>query len=80
MTELHRIRQERGQPVQSFLTNLKSKVRQCDMKLTCSNAATAISTYMKVLNKFVVPTGYCVGCGNKRHKNICYLNARVPHL
>jgi hypothetical protein len=38
-TELHRIRQEPGQPVQSFLTNLKSKARQCDMRLTCSNVA-----------------------------------------
>ena len=37
MTELHRIRQDPGQPVQSFLANLKSKARQCDMKLTCSN-------------------------------------------
>ena len=36
-TKLHRIRQEPGQPVQSFLANLKSKARQCDMKLTCSN-------------------------------------------
>ena len=36
-TELHRIRQEPGQPVQSFLAKLKSKARQCDMKLTCSN-------------------------------------------
>ena len=36
-TELHRIRQELGQPVQSFLAKLKSKARQCDMKLTCSN-------------------------------------------
>ena len=33
-TELHRIRQEPGQPVQSFLANLKSKARQCDMRLT----------------------------------------------
>ena len=36
-TELHRIRQESGQPVQSILANLKSKARQCNMKLTCSN-------------------------------------------
>jgi hypothetical protein len=36
-TKLHRIRQEPGQPVQSFLANLKSKARQCKMKLTCSN-------------------------------------------
>jgi uncharacterized membrane-anchored protein YhcB (DUF1043 family) len=36
-TELHRIRQELGQPVQSFLANLKSKARQCNMKLVCSN-------------------------------------------
>jgi hypothetical protein len=36
-TELHRIRQEPGQPVQSFLANLKSKARQCEMKLTCTN-------------------------------------------
>jgi hypothetical protein len=33
-TELHRIRKEPGQPVQSFLANLKSKARQCDMRLT----------------------------------------------
>ena len=36
-TELHRIRQEPGQPVQSFLANLKSKARQCDMRLACTN-------------------------------------------
>jgi hypothetical protein len=36
-TELHRIRQEPGQPVQSFLATLKSKARQCEMKLTCAN-------------------------------------------
>jgi hypothetical protein len=36
-TELHRIRQEPGQPVQSFLANLKSKARQCERKLTFSN-------------------------------------------
>ena len=39
VTELHRIKQEPGQPVQNFLANLKSKARQCDMKLTCSNVA-----------------------------------------
>ena len=33
----HSIDQEPGQPVQSFLAKLKSKARQCDMKLTCSN-------------------------------------------
>jgi hypothetical protein len=36
-TELHRIRQEPGQPVQSFLANLQSKARQCNMRLTCTN-------------------------------------------
>jgi hypothetical protein len=36
-TELHRIRQEPGQLVQSFLANLKSKARQCHMRLTCTN-------------------------------------------
>jgi hypothetical protein len=36
-TELHRIRQKPGQPVQSFLANLKSKARQCDMRLSCTN-------------------------------------------
>ena len=36
-TELHRIRQEPGQPVKSFIANLKSKARQCEMKLTCTN-------------------------------------------
>ena len=36
-TELHRIKQKPGQLVQCFLANLKSKARQCDMKLTCSN-------------------------------------------
>jgi hypothetical protein len=36
-TELHRIRQEPGQPVQSFVANLKSKARQCEMKLTYTN-------------------------------------------
>ena len=37
ITELHRIRQESGQPVQSFLAALKSKARQCEMKMICSN-------------------------------------------
>ena len=36
-TELHRIRQEPGQPVQSFLAALKSKARQCEMKMICTN-------------------------------------------
>ena len=36
-TELHRIRQEPVQPVQSFLAYLKSKARQCIMRLTCTN-------------------------------------------
>jgi hypothetical protein len=36
-TELHRIRQDPGQPVQSFLANLKSKAKQCKMRLTCTN-------------------------------------------
>jgi hypothetical protein len=35
--ELHRISQEPGQPVQSFLANLKSKARQCNMRLICNN-------------------------------------------
>jgi hypothetical protein len=37
-TELHRIIQEPGQPVQGFLANLKSKGRQCNMKLVCSSS------------------------------------------
>ena len=36
-TKLHRIIQEPGQPVQGFLANLKSKGRQCNMKLVCSS-------------------------------------------
>ena len=36
-TELHRIIQDPGQPVQGFLANLKSKGRQCNMKLVCSS-------------------------------------------
>ena len=35
-TELQRIKQEPGQPVQGFLASLKSKARQCNMKLVCS--------------------------------------------
>ena len=38
MTELHRITQDPGQPVQNFLSNLKSKARQCDMNLVYSKA------------------------------------------
>ena len=37
MTELYRIKQDPGQPVQNFLANLKSKARQCEMKLVCTN-------------------------------------------
>ena len=37
MTELHRIKQDPGQPVQNFLAKLKSKARQCEMKLVCTN-------------------------------------------
>ena len=37
-TELHRIKQEPGQPVQTFLSNLKSKARQYEMTLVCSKA------------------------------------------
>ena len=36
-TELHRIRQEPGQPIQSFLASLKSMARQCELRLTCTN-------------------------------------------
>ena len=32
-TELHRIKQDPGQPVQSFLATLKSKSRQCNMRM-----------------------------------------------
>ena len=39
MTELHRIKQDPGQQVQKFLANLKSKARQCEMKLVCTNVA-----------------------------------------
>ena len=35
-TELHRIKQDPGQPVQSFLATLKSKSRQCNMRMLCS--------------------------------------------
>ena len=44
-----RIRQKPGQLVQSFLANLKSKARQCDMKLTCSNVT------CKTLNSYSDP-------------------------
>jgi hypothetical protein len=37
-TELHRIIQEPGQPVQGFLANPKSKGRQCNMKLVYSSS------------------------------------------
>ena len=37
-TELHRIIQEPGQPVQGFLANPKSKGRQCNMTLVCSSS------------------------------------------
>jgi hypothetical protein len=36
-TELNRIVQDPVQPVQAFLASLKSKARQCDMKLECSS-------------------------------------------
>ena len=36
MTELHRIKQEPGQPIQTFLSHLKSKASQCEMTLVCS--------------------------------------------
>ena len=36
-TELHRIKQDPSQSVQNFLANLKSKARQCEMKLVCTN-------------------------------------------
>ena len=39
MTELHRIKQDPGQQVQKFLANLKSKARQCEMRLVCTNVA-----------------------------------------
>ena len=37
MAELHRNKQDPGQPVQNFLANLKSKARQCDMKMVCTS-------------------------------------------
>ena len=50
------IDQEPGQPVQSFLTKLKSKARQCDMKLTCGNlTCKAVNTYSNpvILSLFI---------------------------
>ena len=35
-TELHRLRQEPGQSVATFLATLKSKARQCDLKIECT--------------------------------------------
>ena len=36
-TELHRQKQEPGQTVSSFLASLKSKARQCDLRVQCDN-------------------------------------------
>ena len=36
-TELHRQKQEPGQTVSAFLASLKSKARQCDIKIRCDN-------------------------------------------
>ena len=36
-TELHRLRQESGQSVSTFMATLKSKARQCELKTECSN-------------------------------------------
>ena len=36
-TELHRLKQEPGQNVATFLATLKSKARQCDLKTRCKN-------------------------------------------
>jgi hypothetical protein len=48
-TELHRIIQEPGQPVQGLLASLKSKGRQCNMKLVCS------SSTCELVNEFSEP-------------------------
>ena len=36
-TELHRQKQEPGQTVSAFLASLKSKSRQCDLRMKCAN-------------------------------------------
>ena len=36
-TELHRQKQEPGQTVSAFLASLKSKARQCDLKIKCDS-------------------------------------------
>ena len=36
-TELHRQKQEPGQTVSTFLASLKSKARQCDLRIECNN-------------------------------------------
>ena len=36
-TELHRLKQEPGQSVSTFLATLKAKARQCDLKTECVN-------------------------------------------
>ena len=42
-TELHRIKQDPNQLVQNFLASLKSKARQCEMKLVCTNVTPSFS-------------------------------------
>jgi hypothetical protein len=46
-TALHRIRQEPGQPVQSFLPNLKSKARQCNKYFECISHFMAMFLVLK---------------------------------
>ena len=48
-TELHRQRQEPGQTVSAFLASLKSKARQCDLRMKCDNCQSQCDFSEKII-------------------------------
>ena len=48
-TELHRQKQEPGQTVSAFLASLKSKARQCDLRIRCDNCQSQCDFSEKII-------------------------------
>ena len=53
-TELHRQRQEPGQTVSAFLASLKSKARQCDLRMKCDNCQSQCDFSEKIIRTLFI--------------------------
>ena len=54
-TELHRQKQEPGQTVSAFLASLKSKARQCDLKIMCDSCQRHCDFSEKIILTLFLP-------------------------